>query len=235
MQNVVVPEAALDRRWDSADVSTDECFGNRSQIISGAGLKIASSTARAAARFENKGSFWNRRVWDYRSDPTAPVLRIRDEFSGTGAADQKIFSLTLMATGPVDTAVGLREVPYSSAPAKPSAGAPLALAPGVTRLGFKGQWGVDFDVFIVAERAQQATITGWMHFWNPTREADEYKLATGRKFEEAQYILRVRGASAFDVLIVPYRGKRPPDLTVMRISDGVLSVLRGGKTTALAD
>ena len=236
MQNVVVPEAALDARWDSADVSTDECFGNRSQTISGAGLKVDSSTARAAARFDNKGGFWNRRVWDYRSDPAAPVLRIRDEFNGTGATDPKIFSLTLMATGPVETAEGPREVPLSSAPAKPPAGAPFALAPGVTRLGFKGQWGVDFDVFIVAERAQQATVTGWKHFWHPTREADEYKQATGTKFEEAQYILRLRGTGPFDVLIVPYRrGRRPPDLAITRTSDGVLSVLRGGKTTALAD
>ena len=152
MQNVVVPEAALDAPWNSADVSTDECFGNRSQIISEAGLKVDSITARAAVRFDNKGGFWNRRVWDYRSDPAAPVLRIRDEFSGTGATDPKIFSLTLMATGPVETAEGSREVPVSSAPAKPPAGAPFALASGVTRLGFKGQWGVDFDVFIVAER-----------------------------------------------------------------------------------
>jgi hypothetical protein len=236
MQNVVMSEAALNARWDSADVSTEECFDNRSQIISGAGLKVASSTARAAATFENKGGFWNRRVWDYRSDPAAPVLRIRDEFNGTGATDPKIFSLTLMATGPVETADGSREVPHSSASAKPPAGTPFALAPGVNRLGFKGQWGVDFDVFIVADRAQQATITGWKHFWHPTPEADQYKRATGTKFEEAQYILRVRGNSAFDVVIVPYhRGRRPSDLAVMRVSDGVLSVLRGGKTTTLAD
>ena len=164
------------------------------------------------------------------------MLRIRDEFTGTGATDPKIFSLTLMATGPVETAVGSREVPLSSAPAKPPAGAPFALAPGVTRLGFKGQWGVDFDVFIVAERSQQATVTGWKHFWHPTREADEYKQATGTKFEEAQYILRLRGTGAFDVVIVPYRrGRRPSDLAITRTSDGVLSVLRGGKTTALAD
>jgi hypothetical protein len=236
MQNVVVPEAALSARWDSGDVSTDECFGNRGQIISGAGLKVDSSTARAAVKLDNKGNFWNRRVWDYRSDPAAPVLRIRDEFTGIGATDSKIFSLTLMATGPVQTDRGPREVPLSSAPAKPPAGVPFALAPGVTRLGFEGQWGADFDLFIVAERSQQATVTGWKHFWHPTPEADEYKQATGKKFEEAQYILRLRGTGPFDVVIVPYRrGSRPPDLVITRTSDGVLSLLRGGKTTTLAD
>ena len=110
------------------------------------------------------------------------------------------------------------------------------MAPGVTRLGFKGEWGVDFDVFIVAESAQQATIAGWKHFWHPGREAGQYEHATGTKFEEAQYILRLGGTGPFDVLIVPYpKGRRPPDLAVTRTSDGVLSILRGGKNTALAD
>jgi hypothetical protein len=236
MQNVMVPESALSAPWYSGDVSTDECLGNRGQIISGAGLKVDSRSARAAVRLDNKGSFWNRRVWDYRSDPAAPVLRIRDEFTGIGAADSKIFSLTLMATGPVQTETGPCEVPLSSAPAKPPAGVPFALAPGLIRLGFQGQWGVDFDLFIVAESSQQATVTGWKHFWHPTREADEYKQATGKKFEEAQYILRLRGTGPFDVVIVPYRrGRRPPDLVITRTSDGVLSLLRDGKTTTLAD
>jgi hypothetical protein len=236
MQNVVVPEAALNAGWDSAGVSADECFGNRNQTIGGAGLKVDSTAARAVATFDDKGSLWTRRVWDYRSDPSAPVLRIRDEFSGTGASQSKIFSLALMATGPVETAEGLRDVPLSSAPAKPPAGAAFDLAPGVSRLGFKGQWGVDFDVFIVAKRSQRATITGWKHFWAATGESNEYQHATGTKFEEAQYILRLRGTSGFDVLIVPYlRGKRPVDLGITRTSDGVLSVVRGGKTTALAD
>jgi hypothetical protein len=235
MQNVVVSEAALNARWDSADVSMDDCFANHNQIISGAGLEVDSSAARATAKYDNNGSLWNRRVWDYRSDPTAPVLRIRDEFSGSGATDSKIFSLTLMATGSVETGDGLRDVPLSSAPAKPATSAPFALAPGVTRLGFKGQWGVDFDVFIVSERSQEAIITGWKHFWNPTREADQYKAATGKKFEEAQYILRLRGTSSFDVLIVPYhRGGRPTDLAIRRTSEG-LSIMRGGKIAPLAD
>jgi hypothetical protein len=233
---VVVPEAALSARWDSGDVSTDECFGNRGQIISGAGLKVDSSTASAAVRLDNKGSLWNRRVWDYRSDRAAPVLRIRDEFTGTGATDSKIFSLTLMASGPVQTDGGSREVPLSSAPAKPPAAVPFALPPGVTRLGFKGQWGVDFDLFIVAQSPQQATVTGWKHFWRPPLEGFEYKQATGREFEEAQHILRLRGTGPFDVVIVPYRrGRRPPVLVLTQTLDGVLSLLRDGKTITLAD
>jgi hypothetical protein len=236
MQNVVVSEAALNARWDSADVSTDDCFGNRNQIITGPGLKVDSNIARATATYDNNGSLWNRRVWDYRSEPAAPVLRIRDEFHGTGVVDPKIVSLTLMATGPVETADGLRDVPLSSSPAKPPAAVPFTLAPGVNRLGFKGQWDTDFDVFIVAENSQEATIIGWKHFWHPSRETEQYKAVTGKKFEEAQYILRLRGTGSFDVLIVPYhRGGRPADLAIRRTSEGLLSILRGGKIARLVD
>src|SRR5262249_20280553 len=150
--------------------------------------------------------------------------------------DPKIFSLTLMANGPVETAMGFHEIPLSSAPARPPAGAPFALAPGVERLGFKGLWGVDFDVFIVSQSSQEATVTRWKHFWHQTRQSVEYNQATGSKFEEAQYILRLRGTGPFDVLIVPYRrGSRPPDLAITRASDGTLSLSRGGNTTALTD
>src|SRR5262249_19572720 len=73
-------------------------------------------------------------------------------------------------------------------------------------------------------------------FSHPNREAVEYKRATGTNFEEAQYILRLRGTGPFDVLIVPYhKGRRPSDLAVTRTFDGMLSVLRGGKATALTD
>jgi hypothetical protein len=110
------------------------------------------------------------------------------------------------------------------------------LTSGVTRLGFKGQWGVDFDVFIVAETPQQATVAGWKHFWHTTREAGEYKLATGKSFEEAQYILRLRGRGAFEVVIVPYRaGMRPSDLTITRTSRGELSLVRNGNMRTLPD
>ena len=60
--------------------------------------------------------------------------------------------------------------------------------------------------------------------------------ATGKKFEESQYILRLRGTDAFDVLIVPYRtGMRPTDLGIARTSQGVIWLSRGGKITVLAD
>jgi hypothetical protein len=95
---------------------------------------------------------------------------------------------------------------------------------------------VDFDVFIVAESAQQATVTGWKHSWHTTRESGEYEAATGKKFEEAQYILRLRSSGAFEVVIVPYRaGARPSDLAIARTRQGELSLIRNGNTTTLSN
>ena len=236
MQNVVVPEARLRAPWDSADVSLDDCFANRTQVIRAAELNSEAHLASAVATFDNRGALWTRRVWDYRSEPGAPALRIRDNFEGVGASDPKIFSLTLMATGPVTTEIGPLEIPLSAAPGGPPASSPFRLAAGITRLGFKGQWGVDFDVFVIGEAGQQATITGWKHFWHPSAEASQYMAATGKKFEESQYILRLRGTDAFDVVIVPYRtGMRPKDLGIARTSQGDIWLSRGGKITVLAD
>jgi hypothetical protein len=236
MQNVVVSEPGLKAPWDSGGVAINDCFGNRSQTITAPGLSSGLGWARATATFDNNASRWNRRVWHYRSDPAMPVLRIRDEFGGAGTGDPKIFSLTLMATGPVEVAGGSLDVPRSSAPANPPGGGRISLASGVTRLGFKGQWGVDFDVYIVAESAQEATITGWKHFWHTTRESVEYEAATGKRFEEAQYILRLRSRGAFEVVIVPYRaGTRPSDLAIARTGHGELSLIRDGNTTTLSD
>lgn len=45
-----------------------------------------------------------------------------------------------------------------------------------------------------------------------------------------------KAPARIDVVIVPYRrGRRPLDLMITRTSDGVLSLLRGGKSTTLAD
>jgi hypothetical protein len=208
-------------RRDSADVSTDECIGNDEQTVKPAGLDGGSSLARAKATFDDKGSLWNRRVWQYRSGVVAPVLRVRDEFRGPGARDPKIFLLTLMAGGPIETTVGLREVPLSPAPAKPPAGEQFALTAGITRFGSKGQWGVDFDVFVVADTSQQARVTGWKHSWHQGREVEEYKRTTGKSFEESQYILRLRGSSAFDVLTVPLSCRYAP----ARSSDDQLCII----------
>ncbi|GAB4195258.1 MAG: hypothetical protein OHK0013_01250 [Sandaracinaceae bacterium] len=232
MQNVVVPEAALDAAWDGDVVSTDGCFGNREgQTVRAAGLMRGADWAAAFGEFVGSDMVWRRRVISYRGDSPS-VLRIRDDFEADGAA-AKIASLSLMAEGAVDTPAG-PFTPRRGSEDAPSSGPVITLDPGVQRFGFRGQWGVDFDVFVhVPPMGGEALIGEWGHTTHPTREMNEFRDATGRTFEERQYILRLRSSGPFDVIIVPYRaGARPADLS-LTASGGTLRLTRGGHTRDL--
>jgi len=232
MQNVVVPEAQLKERWDSANVSTQDCFGNRNQTIVSAGLVETPARASAQVTLSNldQRSSWYRTASLYYENEASPVLRIRDEFVEENEANkQKIFSIGLMASALLDAPFKTDVIPASASPQNPPAGNPVVLAPGVHRFSFKGQWGVDFDIVVVSECRQEVTITAWRHFWHPTRETDEYFQATKKKFEEAQHIFRLRGDCGFDVLLFPYRANsRPSKVEVVRNPDRTLSVVRDG-------
>ncbi len=233
MQNVVVPEAALGERWDSDRVSSEDCFGNREQqTVRAAGLRRGDGWAAAFGEFEGAGMSWRRRVVSYRNAGGPPVLRIRDDFDQDAGA-VKIASLTLMAQGAVDGPAG-GYVPPRGAAGHPSAGPVIPLAAGVNRFRFHGQWGVDFEVYVVVGDAEtQALIGEWGHTTNTAREKSEFLEATGRPFEERQYILRLRSAGPFDVVLVPYRGgERPADLAVTGFGSN-LRLTRNGRTAEL--
>lgn len=86
----------------------------------------------------------------------------------------------------------------------PSAGRVLPLSTGVSRLSFEGQFGVDFDVFVIADAPQEALLGNW---------AISGAQQAPNGFSERQHILRVRGQGSFRILIVPFpAGKRPGDL-----------------------
>jgi hypothetical protein len=95
------------------------------------------------------------------------------------------------------------------------------LSAGVNRLGFTGKYDVDWDVYTVADHAQQALIGNWaVTPWGG--------FITDK--EERQHILRVRGSGPFTTVILPWRrGARPEGLTVSR--DGqTIAIKRGGVT-----
>lgn len=233
MQNVVVPEAALGAAWNGTGVSTDACFGNREgQTVRASGLRRGENWAAAFGEFVSSDMVWKRRVISYRVGGGPSALRIRDDFEADGGS-MKIASLALMAQGAVETPAGA-QTPPRGAGESPSAGPVLTLAPGVQRFGFRGQWGVEFDVFVnVPSTGAQALLGEWGHTTHPTRESDEFRAATGRSFEERQYIFRLRSAGPFDVVIVPYRASmRPADLAVTA-SGGSLRLTRSGRTTDL--
>jgi hypothetical protein len=235
VRNVVVPEKNLNASWDSTSVSAHQDFGVCAGLITTVGRGLTSSTTRSDATGSfslSTGDIWQRTVTSYRTRPEAPIFRIRDSFQGTWVNDAKIFSLNLMAQGAVDTPSGA-VTPTLGTSDVPSVAPVMTLSPGVTRVGFHGQWGVDFDVYVLSDISQSAYIGNWGHNWAPGLEANEYQAATGTPFEERQDILRVRGTAPFDVLVIPYKtGQRPPDLAVTRSSSGVI-VTMGGQTQTL--
>jgi hypothetical protein len=169
-------------------------------------------------------------VTAHRALPAAPVIRIRDELEGGGA---QVVSLALMAAGTVEAPAGSIQPPRGTEE-RPSVGPPVNLAVGVNRFGFRGAWGVDFDVFVVtAAGVAQAFIGEWGHTTSPTREANEFMTANQRPFEERQYILRVRSTGPVDTVLVPFRaGQRPDDLNVALRGDRIV-VTRMGQSHEL--
>ena len=159
-----------------------------------------------------------------------PVIAIRDDFDGPSAGEPKVLTLNLMARGPVQTPAGAvtpepRTHPPSPKADKPdqlpSASPPFALKAGVSQLSFTGQYGVDFDVFVIAQQAQEALLGNWAVTW--TQQSVP-------KWEERQHILRIRGTGPLQLVLVPYRaGHRPADLKLDVADDGFVLTADGAR------
>ena len=92
---------------------------------------------------------------------------------------------------------------------------------GVSRLSFTGQYGVDFDVFVIAQPAQEALLGNWADTW--TQQGVP-------KWEERQHILRIRGTGPFHLVLVPYRaGHRPADLRLDVADSGLVLTAHGAQ------
>jgi hypothetical protein len=232
MQNVVIPESALDAAWTSDAISTESCFGNREdQAVRSVGLLGGEEYAMAYGHFEGGGLDWRRRVVSYAFSAAPTVLRIRDDFGGR--AEPRVASLALAATGSVETPSGIQTPPRGGRE-RPSSGLVVSLGTGVNRFRFRGAWGVDFDVFADStdERAQ-AFIGEWGHESAPTREREEFGAATGRSIKEPQNILRLRSTGPFDIVIVPYRAGSPPGDVAVTRTGSTLTLRRNGASTTL--
>jgi len=180
----------------------------------------AGGMAQSSALSDN--TTWTRQVTLVHADPTHPLILIRDTFAGYRATADKVMTLNLCAEGVVTAPGGLITPPARLAPDRPSATPVFSLSAGVQRFRFTGQFGVDFDVYVVGDRPQQGLLGNW---GLPVGNGP----AAGQI--ERQHILRVKGSGGFRCLIVPWKKTdAPPDLLVQSSADEI-SVRQNGRVT----
>jgi hypothetical protein len=130
----------------------------------------------------------------------------------------------MMATGAVTKPDGSTITPTTFT------GTPFSIANGAC-FKFTGQWGVSWDLYYFGPTAQ-AFIGVYINTWANGAEAGQYLAATGKRFEEKQYILRIKTAGPCDTVLVPYpTGRRPANLNVVQVSGG-LRVAPASRTLA---
>jgi hypothetical protein len=155
-------------------------------------------------------SGWTRHLTYYRDVVSCPIIRLRD----SNTAGESVFTLHLMATGAVTKSDGSTVTPTTLTDT------PFSILNGAC-FKFVGQWGVSWDLYYFGPSAE-AFIGVWINTWANGTEAGQYKQATGRAFEEKQYILRIKTAGPCDVVVVPYRtGQRPTGLNVVQVFGGL--------------
>lgn len=237
MHSVVLPEAGIGIPWDRDGPPLDAGAvwkESRQEVF--LSFKTAAS---ARARFTSeKGMVWTRSVSSLHANEDYPIILVHDQLSAANAEVSQVLSFNFMAEGPVETTAGPFSPPARSFQHNrelPSARTVFSLRPGVSRLAFTGQWLIDWDVYTVADRRQEAQIGNWAHTWHPGHEQHEFERANRRRFEERQHILRLKGDGPSKLLILPYRkGRQRDDLQVTQKGERV-TVRAGDETTVVAD
>lgn len=259
MHSTVIQESEFGQSWDKDITNLDNGVGfsghygnygvgEATSLNSYQDGKRMVSTIRSGLRNGGKPediTTWIRTVSLVTVNPKLPVVLIRDTFNGKDAKVPKIWSMNLMADGDVETPVGkqtppLRTFPYAdkvSDPATqmPSAGSVISLVPGINRFGFNGQkWkghqseGIDWDLYVVNTESQQAQIGNWANLSSPS--SNEFQSSQGRKYEERQHILRLKGTGDFTTVIVPWnKGAKPNDVNITR--DGEIIIVKIAENT----
>jgi hypothetical protein len=208
--SMVVPEATIGHAWDmdSAPLATAGAGWYPTKETE---FKSTADMATSEAVMTRKDMTWTRRLTVDRSMPATPVFVVRDTFDGEAAESSKVLTWNLLATGAVVTAKGELNPPMryhpqegrSEDPAKlPSALPAISLDERVSRMDFKGQFGVDFAVFTIGTPGRQATLGNWGN------------IAYGTRFNEHQHILRVKDTGAVTTVIVVWRENAKPEIAV---------------------
>jgi hypothetical protein len=233
MHNLVLPEGAIGRPWadDNAPLNTGTMVWRSGAVES---LEVLKASSRMVGRMETgAGGVWLREIRNIHANEALPVIVIRDRFAGEDIAGPKVMTLNMMSEAEVQTPRGALVPPLrlweGQRQELPSVSEVLELEPGLHRFGFRGQWGVDWDLYTASGENQQAVVGNWAHGWHPGREQAEFAKANGRTFRERQNIFRLRGAEGFTVLLLPFRrGEEPAGLKAVR-EDGRIRISAEGR------
>jgi len=244
--SLALPEHALKHPWGQdkppLDTGAWGTYGGTKTKQDEFHAAAEGGWVRASMKAPSGTYTWTRAVSLARLADDLSVIAIQDSYTGEGAAGAKVFTLNLMADGPVETPEGNVTPPQRTSPELASAGNVVTLKPGVSRLGFTGQtWkahptqGIDFSLYVVADEEQQAQVGNWAHTSTGNGSGD-FRQANGRDFEERQHILRLRGPSGFRAFLVAYpKGHRPEDIQVRKEGTQVVLSAAGRTVRFSAD
>jgi len=171
---------------------------------------------------------WTRRVTLLHADPSRPVVVVEDALGGQESNMPMVASFPFEAGGPVETPVGSIEPPRRFHPRKefseatasteflPSATKLVSLPAGSHRFGFRGSFGVDFDVWVVSDTPIEFVLGHW-----------EVDLGEAR---QSQQFLRIRNTGPLTTAIIPRRrGDSAPGDSVTGKPGNVLLRVAGGR------
>lgn len=216
----VLPEESIGTRWDADSPKLDASRQPWVRSVQERFADFDDATYSVASFEAPNGSKWLRSVAMVHPDDRQPFILINDLVGGAYGSTPRVATLNMMARDQVTTPAGpiappLRlDDPAHNRHDLPSATPPVALAAGLNRFHFQGQFGVDWDLYTLSSQPQQFLIGSWGHSWHPTGEAVQFQRVNGQPFREQQYILRVRGSGPLKTLIVPSRpGTTPAVIT----------------------
>lgn len=197
-RSCVQPAHQIDGWWGAADLPIEQ--GN-----------VWWNSTAVPGEFESDGQLWKRTV-KLATVGARKVLAVRDH-----SALPFVWSLNLMAKDLVTPPTGSSFVP----PAHPLAPLTGTLPAGTYRWKCKGQWGVDFDLWVVAANPIDWAWSSWSHGWHPPLEQQQYLAATGLPFEESQYTIRLRTMGQLEWAVIPYPVATPWPGTVQDTPTGL--------------
>ena len=237
LHSAVLPETSLGQNWND-DVSLDPVPSPWHSPAQNLFLAFDYSSAAVSSFLAPDGTSWTRSAYNLHPNASYPVIELYDTFAGPQASAAKVFSMNLMSQPTVQTPAG-NITPNTrfydgNQTDLPSGGSPFALAPGLSRFHFTGQWLIDWDLYSISSQPKQALLGNWGHNWAPENESDEFQAANGNSFQETQDILRLRGTDPFQTLILPYRKTASRNTTVNQ-NAGTVQITSGTEQTQIGN